>query len=232
MPTWTDAGGWTDPSQYSTIQLADFNGDGRDKLLARNDQGLTIWWFDTSLGQWRPQVDGDATPQSSNDCLRAPTGREAGYGLDEAGVLLDDPDRAHQRQQAGADPRALRRRDARLRLPARAERQHQRRLVVAGQQGGPFGDAAGWNEPSRYLTILTAELVPGVTDLVGRSRAGLVTYDWNGSGWSPRPVPAVPRPRRFADANCGVPSCFDLFRAATSGAGAQRSSAAPPAVRP
>ena len=29
VPSWTDAGGWNDPSQYSTIQLADFNGDGR-----------------------------------------------------------------------------------------------------------------------------------------------------------------------------------------------------------
>lgn len=32
LPPWGDAGGWTDPSQYSTIRLADVNGDGRDEL--------------------------------------------------------------------------------------------------------------------------------------------------------------------------------------------------------
>ena len=50
VPAWGDAGGWTDESKYSTIQLADFNGDGKDELLARNDQGLEIYWFDTSSG--------------------------------------------------------------------------------------------------------------------------------------------------------------------------------------
>ena len=43
-------GGWTDESKYSTIQLADFNGDGKDELLARNDQGVEIFRFDTSSG--------------------------------------------------------------------------------------------------------------------------------------------------------------------------------------
>jgi hypothetical protein len=44
---WGDADGWTDPSQYSTIHLADPNGDGKDELIGRNDQGLEVWWFDT-----------------------------------------------------------------------------------------------------------------------------------------------------------------------------------------
>ena len=74
-PTWTDAGGWTDPSQYSTIQLADVNGDGKDELLGRSDAGLQIWWFDTSVGQWRPQVDADAVPQILGDFELAARGR-------------------------------------------------------------------------------------------------------------------------------------------------------------
>jgi hypothetical protein len=40
LPAWGDAGGWTDPSQYATIQLADVDGDGRDELLGRSDAGL------------------------------------------------------------------------------------------------------------------------------------------------------------------------------------------------
>ena len=34
VPSWTDAGGWNDPSQYSTIQLADVNGDGATSCSA------------------------------------------------------------------------------------------------------------------------------------------------------------------------------------------------------
>ena len=57
VPAWSDTGGWTDPSQYSTIRLADVNGDGRDELLGRSSDGIEVHEFDTSLGQWRPQVD-------------------------------------------------------------------------------------------------------------------------------------------------------------------------------
>ena len=71
VPGWGDAGGWTDPSKYSTIQLADINGDGSDELIARNDQGVEIYWFDTSLGQWRPQVDANGVQQVLTD-FRSP----------------------------------------------------------------------------------------------------------------------------------------------------------------
>ena len=67
VPSWTDAGGWSDPSQYSTIQLADVNGDGRDELIGRSDAGIQIYRFDTTLGQWRPQVDANGVPQLLND---------------------------------------------------------------------------------------------------------------------------------------------------------------------
>ena len=67
VPSWTDAGGWNEPSQYSTIQLADVNGDGKDELLGRSDAGIQIYRFDTTLGEWRPQVDGKGVPQLLND---------------------------------------------------------------------------------------------------------------------------------------------------------------------
>jgi hypothetical protein len=57
----------TDPSQYSTIQLADVNGDGRDELIGRGDAGIQIYRFDTTLGQWRPRVDAKGLPQVRND---------------------------------------------------------------------------------------------------------------------------------------------------------------------
>ena len=61
VPNWTDAGGWNDPAKYSTIQLADVNGDGSDELIGRSDAGAPDFRFDTTLGQWRPQVDAAAT---------------------------------------------------------------------------------------------------------------------------------------------------------------------------
>ncbi len=67
VPSWTDAGGWSDPSQYSTIRLTDVNGDGRDELIGRSDAGVEIYRFDTTLGQWRPQVDANGVPQLLKD---------------------------------------------------------------------------------------------------------------------------------------------------------------------
>lgn len=66
-PMWGDGAGWTDESKFSTIQLADVNGDGRDELLGRGDAGIEIWTFDTTLGQWRPQVDANAVRQVISD---------------------------------------------------------------------------------------------------------------------------------------------------------------------
>ena len=71
-PSWTDAAGWDDPSQYSTIQLADVNGDGSDELIGRGDAGLEVWRFDTKHGQWRPQVDAKGIPQSIRDFATPP----------------------------------------------------------------------------------------------------------------------------------------------------------------
>jgi hypothetical protein len=86
LPGWGDAGGWTDPSQYSTIQLADLNGDGRDELIGRNDEGLEIWWFDTTFGQWRPQVDANGVPQTLSDFgSPAPGATPPGCGRSRSG---------------------------------------------------------------------------------------------------------------------------------------------------
>ena len=74
-PAWGDAAGWTDPSKYSTIKLADLTGNGTDELLARNDDGLEIWTFDTSVGQWRPAIGADGLPEVLRG-VRSPTPTE------------------------------------------------------------------------------------------------------------------------------------------------------------
>jgi hypothetical protein len=66
-PAWGDSAGWTDPSKYSTIKLADITGNGTDDLIARNDDGLEIWRFDTSVGQWRPAIGANGLPEVLSD---------------------------------------------------------------------------------------------------------------------------------------------------------------------
>ena len=39
-PTWSDDAGWSEASWYSTIQLADIDGDGRSEMLARTRDGM------------------------------------------------------------------------------------------------------------------------------------------------------------------------------------------------
>ena len=46
-------------------------------MLARNDQGLEIYRFDTSVGQWRPQVDANGVPQALRVAATAPSARGA-----------------------------------------------------------------------------------------------------------------------------------------------------------
>ena len=117
LPAWGDAAGWDDPSKYSTIQLADVNGDGKDELLARGDAGLEIWTFDTSVGQWRPQVDANAVPQILTD-VRSPLPSEDFLGWKQPRVLLDDPDGQCGREAGRGGDRPLPGRHARLRVHA------------------------------------------------------------------------------------------------------------------
>ena len=84
-PAWGDTAGWTDPSKYSTIKLADITGNGTDELIARNDDGLEIWTFDTTVGQWRPAIGANGLPEVLRD-LRSPgpTGDVRGSWRDPA----------------------------------------------------------------------------------------------------------------------------------------------------
>ncbi len=42
-PGLSDAGGWDDPQYYTTLRLADVNGDGMDDLCARDSEGFGCW---------------------------------------------------------------------------------------------------------------------------------------------------------------------------------------------
>jgi hypothetical protein len=62
VPEWSDASGWADPSNYSTMRLAVANNDLY--LLARGDDGVDTWRFDTATSTWSKRSDN--TPQWSD----------------------------------------------------------------------------------------------------------------------------------------------------------------------
>ncbi len=216
VPSWTDAGGWTDPSQYSTIQLADVNGDGRDELLGRSDAGLQIWWFDTSVGQWRPQVDANAVPQILTD-FRSPRPGE---------TLATDPTEPEYYstiQAADVDGRPgaeiLARFADGMRLyqytsPAGSTDIDGGTWTRIGT-GGPFSDADGYGDPSLYATIQVGQFIYGNPPLLfarihsKAPDASLAFYAWQNGAWSPRVVgPDGLDISGLSDQECGQPSCY------------------------
>lgn len=86
-PRWTDNGtdgkgnslpdsngtSWNQVEYYSTIRLADVNGDGRAELIARDKDGIQTWKFDTASAVWNrasadfPDYTSDTIRQSLRD---------------------------------------------------------------------------------------------------------------------------------------------------------------------
>jgi hypothetical protein len=231
VPSWGDGGGWTDKSKYSTIQLADINGDGRDELLARNDQGLEILWFDTTLGQWRPQVDANGVPQALQD-FRSPLPSDEGmvsitsqgapnwkqpyyYSTIQTGDLDGEPGV----EVAARFPRGMR--AYKFSPPTGTDNVDGGTWQVIATRG-PFADPGGF-DPGIYSAIHVARLSSDQVPVVfGRARstaasqATLVESAVNPPqlGWNILPNPSGTITDQFSDANCGQPACYLNIQAA------------------
>ncbi len=194
MPSWTDAGGWADPSQYSTIQLADVNGDGKDELIGRSDAGIEIYAFDTTLGQWRPQVDANGVPQLLKDFASFLPANESDpdnpnqprfYSTIQTGNVDGEPgDEVFARFADGLHVYKY--------VPPNGSTSINGGSWQRIAAGGPFGDAVGGNDPSIYSTIHLADLGLAVPVFFGRRRAtsadpspvtygGLLNGQWGGT---------------------------------------------------
>ncbi|HZR40064.1 MAG TPA: phosphatidylinositol-specific phospholipase C domain-containing protein, partial [Ktedonobacteraceae bacterium] len=60
-PTISDADGWNQPQYYSTIQSADFDGDGQAEMLARGASGISVWQCDQNTAWIGERVTGVST---------------------------------------------------------------------------------------------------------------------------------------------------------------------------
>jgi hypothetical protein len=192
-PAWGDGDGWTDPSKYSTIQLADLTASGVDNLIARNDDGVEIWRFDTTVGQWRPAIGADGHPEVLTD-FRSPSLSESGpnwtqapyYSTIQTAVLTP----------GGAADIIARFPDG-MRVYAYTPPAGKPHDIDGGtwsliSSKGPFSDADGYTDPSLYLTIHVIGAQNGrPAQMLAQTADGLVVYTWNGSGWtkvSPDPI--------------------------------------------
>lgn len=211
-PSWTDAGGWNDPSQYSTIQLADVNGDGRDELFGRSDAGIQIYRFDTSLGQWRPQVDASGVPQLLKDF---------------ASFMPSDASDPHNPNQAkffstiqAADIDGLPGAEILGRFWDGIRIYKYQPSQGNGIDGGswtqirstaaPFSDSAGWGDPSLYLTIKAADTDgDGQAELLSRTSTGAAVYRWKSAAWRAN-GPQVTNSLFGGD--CADVHCYSAFR--------------------
>ncbi|MEZ4520750.1 MAG: VCBS repeat-containing protein [Thermomicrobiales bacterium] len=165
LPQWADVNRWSEASYYSTIQLADIDGDGADELLARGPDGISVQKWDAANGHavWN-QITGSG-PLSDSDGWDRPeyyaTIQTADIDGDGSAELLGrGKDGLYTYKWNGTGWDLLKSDDP------------------------SWTNDAGWDKPEYYETIQTADIDGDhAAELLARDADGLNTYRWNGSGW-------------------------------------------------
>ena len=148
-PDLSDAGGWGLPQYYTTLRLADVDGDGRDDLCARDAAGFGCWLSDGSA--FTSPVAGPAWSDAAFVSPRY-------YGTLRMGDL-------------DGDGRA----DACIRGAAGVECARSEGSGFTGVLAGPaWSDESGWGGMGYWSTIRLADVDgDGRDDLCARSSADL-----------------------------------------------------------
>ncbi len=162
-PGLDDAGSWNQPTYYSSIRLADVDGDGRDDLCGRGYSRL-LCWLSTGDGFAEEPIEGPAW------------GQTAGF---------DDPSLYGTVRMGDVNG------DGRIDACARTSDGIECGLsdgtgltdVIAGPR---WSDANGWDAVRHWSTIRLADLDgDGRADLCGRSSSALVCHFSTGDGFGP-----------------------------------------------
>ncbi len=163
LPQWTDGAGWTAAEYYSTIQMADIDGDGSDELLARGPNGMTVDSWDATLGLWSSVSDSGPFD-------------DAGWTKAEhyATIQTADIDGDGKAELIGRSSKGL----ETYEWSGSAWTQ----LATASPD---WGNSSGWKQEKYYATIQTGDIDgDGAAELLARSSSGIETWEWSGSDWT------------------------------------------------
>ena len=149
-PAWSDAAGWNVPNQYRTIRFADIDGDGKADVCGRSSDGL--------------------------HCALS-TG--AGFGADFLGPAWSDEEGWGRAAYASTIQLVDVDGDGKSDVCGRASSGVVCELSTGTGFGAPvagpaWSDAAGWDAPMYYATIVFPDLNgDGARDLCGRGPSGM-----------------------------------------------------------
>ncbi|HEX5692802.1 MAG TPA: FG-GAP-like repeat-containing protein, partial [Roseiflexaceae bacterium] len=155
-----DAGNWSRPEYYSTIQCADIDGDGRAELLARGWGGITVYQCDPTTRIWKHLSSGPALsdPANWNRLEYYSTIQCADIDGDGRAELIARGSAGLHTYQFSVDTGMW------VELP----------LL------GDFTDPGGWNQQQHFATIACADIDgDGRAEVLGRGWLGIVAYQYN-----------------------------------------------------
>ena len=158
----SDGAGWNDVSNYGTIRFADYDGDGKADLCARDDAGVLCWMFDGEKFSKTSEKVAMSDADGFNDVKYYSTIRFAdinGDGRDDMCARFKEGFQCYPAVDNGwGTPIPL----------------------------GDMSDEQGWGNPQYYSTIRTGDINgDGMMDVCARGSAGFRCWLSQGDKFAP-----------------------------------------------
>jgi FG-GAP-like repeat len=167
--------GWDKQSQYSTIQCADFDGDGQAEVIGRGPSGLSAVRWNKQTSEW--------------DLIEPPADQLAGWTDPQYFTTIQFADIGGTVTLVGRGINGLEF------WSWAGSSQNANDWFYQDPVGGPplvldyFSDTKGWDKPQNYSTIQFADIDnDGKAELIARGPDGLMA--WSAGSWAQLAGPA------------------------------------------